>query len=145
MTSPVGSSSGSTGTQTPSTTTNNSLNLNPSDFINMMMTQLENQDPLNPTSSDQLMSQMSQIGQLQSTSQLQTTMQTLTTQSQIGAASSLIGKQVSGLDLNSDPISGTVASVQVSSTGVNLSLAEGGSLSLSNVSGIAGASATTGS
>ena len=145
MTSPVGSSSGSTGTQTPSTTTNNSLNLNPSDFINMMMTQLQNQDPLNPTSSDQLMSQMSQIGQLQSTSQLQTTMKTLTTQSQIGAASALIGKQVSGLDLNSDPIAGTVTSVQVSSTGVNLSLAEGGSLALSNVTDIAGSSAVTGS
>jgi len=110
-----------------------------------MMTQLENQDPLNPTSSDQLMSQMSEIGQIQSTSQLQTTMQTLTTQSQIGAASSLMGKQVSGLDVNSNPISGTVSSVQVSSTGVTLSLQQGGQLSLSNVTGIANpAPATTG-
>jgi flagellar basal-body rod modification protein FlgD len=144
MTSPVGSSTGTSSTGSTSTTTNNSLNLNPSDFINMMMTQLQNQDPLNPTSSDQLMSQMSQIGQLQSTSQLQSTMKQLTAQSQIGAASSLIGKQVTGLDLNNDPISGTVSSVQVSSTGVNLSLAEGGSLALSNVSGIAGAAAATG-
>jgi flagellar hook assembly protein FlgD len=91
---------------------------------------------------------MSQIGQLQSTTQLQTTMQTLTTQSQIGAASSLIGKQVAGLDVNSDPISGTVSTVQVSSSGgVTLSLDSGGQLSLSNVTGIAGAptTATTGS
>ena len=84
------------------------MNLNTTDFINLMMTQLENQDPLNRTSSDELMSQMSQIGQLQSTSQLQTTMQQLTAQSQIGSASSLIGKQVSGLDVNSNQVSGIV-------------------------------------
>src|SRR5205085_2850484 len=103
-------------------------------------------DPLNPTSSDQLMSQMSQIGQLQSTSDLQNTMKTLTTQSQIGAASALIGKQVAGLDINSDPINGLVSSVQVSTSGVTLSLASGGSLSLSNVTGIADTStaSTTG-
>jgi len=57
-----------------STTTNASSKLSTNDFINMMMTQLEHQDPLNPTTSDQLMSQMSQIGQLQTTSQLQTTL-----------------------------------------------------------------------
>ena len=145
-TTPVGSTSGTTNTSGSSSTTSNpSLNLNTTDFMNLMMTQLENQDPLNPTSSDQLMSQMSEIGQIQSTSQLQTTMQTLTTQSQIGAASSLMGKQVSGLDVNSNPISGTVSSVQVSSTGVTLSLQQGGQLSLSNVTGIANpAPATTG-
>ena len=120
------------------------MKLNTGDFINLMMTQLQHQDPMNPTSSDQLMSQMSQIGQMQATSQLQTTMQTLTTQSQIGAASSLIGKQVAGLDINSNPVSGQVSTVQVSSSGVTLTLASGGQLSLGNVTGIAGAAATTG-
>jgi flagellar basal-body rod modification protein FlgD len=142
-TSSVGSTSGTTSPGTTGTAGTTALNLNTTDFINLMMTQLENQDPLNPTSSDQLMSQMSQIGQLQSTTQLQTTMQTLTTQSQIGAASSLIGKQVSGLDVNSNPISGTVSTVQVASTGVTLSLQQGGQLSLSNVTGIANAPTTS--
>ena len=118
--------------------------LNTNDFINMMMTQLENQDPLNPTTSDQLMSQMSQIGQLQSTSQLQSTLTGLATQTQIGAASSLMGKQVTGLDVNSNPITGVVATVQVTSTGVNLQLADGSSLALSNVSSISEPPATTG-
>jgi len=136
-TSSVGSTSSSSTSSTSGSVSNPSLNLNTSDFIKMMMTQLEHQDPLNPTSSDQLMSQMSQIGQLQSTSELQSAMKTLTTQSQIGSASALIGKKVTGLDINSNPIAGTVASVQVSSSGVTLALQQGGSLSLTNVTGIA--------
>jgi flagellar basal-body rod modification protein FlgD len=102
----------------------------------MMMTQLEHQDPLNPTTSDQLMSQMSQIGQLQSTSQLQTTLTGLATQTQIGAASSLMGKQVTGIDNDKNPVTGVVATVQVTSTGVNLQLNDGSTLALSNVSSI---------
>ena len=97
-TSSVGSYAPVPNPSSQATTSNPASKLNTNDFINMMMTQLEHQDPLNPTTSDQLMAQMSQIGQLQSTSQLQTTLTGLATQTQIGAASSLIGKQVNGID-----------------------------------------------
>jgi flagellar basal-body rod modification protein FlgD len=107
--------------------------------MQMMITQLQNQDPLNPTNSDNLMSEMSQIGQMQSTSELQTTLQGLATQTQIGAASSLMGKQVAGLDANSNPVSGLVSSVAVTSSGVNLQLQNGSQLALSNVSTISAA------
>jgi flagellar basal-body rod modification protein FlgD len=129
-----------------SSSSSSSLGLNTTDFMNMMMTQLQNQDPLNPTSSDSLMSEMSQIGQMQSTAQLQTTLQNLATQTQIGAASGLIGKKVTGLDVNSNPVTGSVNSVQVTSTDINLQLDGGATLALSNVSTIspAAASATSG-
>jgi flagellar basal-body rod modification protein FlgD len=115
----------------------------------MMVTQLQNQDPLNPTSSADLLSQMSQIGQLQSADQLQTTLTGLTTQNQIGAASSLIGKAVTGTDANNKPVGGTVTSVTISqipgttsnggvaTTSVNLNLDDGDVLPLSNVTAIA--------
>ena len=143
-TSSVGSFAPVPSSSTQSTPANPLSQLNTNDFINMMMTQLEHQDPLNPTSSDQLMSQMSEIGQLQSTSQLQTTLTGLATQTQIGAASSLMGKQVTGLDVNSNPITGLVSTVQVTSTGVNLQLQDGSTLALSNVSSISEPPATTG-
>src|SRR5579871_3521387 len=140
---PVPSTS-STSTSSSSSTPSNPLSqLNTNDFINMMMTQLENQDPLNPTSSDELMSQMSEIGQLQSTSSLQSTLTGLATQTQIGAASSLMGKQVTGLDVNSNTISGIVSTVQVTSTGVNLQLQDGSTMALSNVSSISAPTAST--
>ena len=132
-TSPVGSSGSSTSS---SATSSSSLNLNATDFMNMMITQLQNQDPLNPSNSDQLMSQMSAIGQMQASSTLKTTLQGLATQTQIGAASSLMGKHVSGIDANNNTVAGTVTSIQVAGSTVNLGLDSGGTLPLGSVSSI---------
>src|ERR1700689_2380296 len=87
--------------------------LTPTDFLNMMVTQLQNQDPLNPTSSSDLLAQMSQIGQLQSSTTLQTTLQSFGLQTSLSSASSMTGKTVQGLDANNNPQSGVVTSVQV--------------------------------
>lgn len=110
--------------------------------MNMMITQLQNQDPLNPSNSDELMSQMSAIGQMQSSSTLQTTLQGLATQTQIGAASSLMGKQVSGIDSNNNTVAGVVTSVQVAGSTVNLGLDSGATLALGNVTSITPAATT---
>ena len=132
------------GTQlAPKTGTTGMNALKSQDFINMMITQLEHQDPLQPTSSDQLLSQMSQIGQMQSSSQLQTTLSGLAQQNQICAASALIGKTVQGTDSNQNSLSGIVTSVQVASTGVSLSLDNGHTLPLSGVTNISPGPATT--
>jgi flagellar basal-body rod modification protein FlgD len=126
---------GSTTTST-STTTPAALNLQPTDFLNMMITQLQNQDPLNPTSSSDLLNQMSQIGQLQSSNNLQSSLQSFGLQTSIASASSMMGKTVQGLDANSNPISGVVTSVQVASGNVSLSLDNGNSLPLASVTSI---------
>jgi flagellar basal-body rod modification protein FlgD len=134
-------SSSTPGNQLPTALQNKSLNLNASDFINMMVTQLQNQDPLQPTGSDQLLSQMSQIGQLQSSTQLQDTLKGLVLQNQIGSAGNLIGKVVQGTDAQNNTISGIVDSVRVASDGVYLELHSGQELSMSNVTTIAPAPA----
>src|SRR3954468_11276352 len=87
--------------------------LKPKDFIKMMITQLQNQDPMEPAKNEQLLAQMSQIGQLESSTQLQTSLKSVTLQTQIGSASALIGKSVQGLDDNNAPIDGVVNSVKV--------------------------------
>ena len=102
----------------------------------MMITQLENQDPLNPTSSSELLSQMSQIGQLQSSNTLQSSLQSFGLQTSIASASSMMGKMVQGLDSNSKPISGVVTSVQVANGNVALELDTGNALPLSAVTSI---------
>ena len=129
------------------TATNANLNLTPTDFLKMMVTQLQNQDPLNPTSSSDLLAQMSQIGQLQSTTSLQSSLTSFGLQTSISSASSMIGKTVQGLDSNSNTVSGTVTSVQVASGNVSLSLDSGTTLPLSSVTSISpgptGTTATT--
>jgi flagellar basal-body rod modification protein FlgD len=121
---------------TNSTTKNNPYDLKPADFINMMVTQLQNQDPTQPVKNEELLAQMSQISQLQSSTTLTSTLQGLTLQNSIGSASSLIGKNVSGLDANNDPISGLVTSIKVSGSDVNLQLDNGNQLALGSVTDI---------
>ena len=132
-TSPLTSSSAATSSSTPLA----GKALAPSDFINLMVTQLEHQDPLQPTSSSELLSQMSQIGQLQASTSLQTSLQGMTLQNSISSASSMIGKTVQGLDVNNNPITGLVNSVKVKSDGVSLELDNGQTLDLARVTQIA--------
>jgi flagellar basal-body rod modification protein FlgD len=107
----------------------------------MMITQLQNQDPLEPAKNEELLAQMSQIGQLQSATSLQQSLQGLVQQNQIGAAAGLIGKSVQGLDENDDPVSGTVKSVKVEKDAVNLELDDGTVLPLTRVTSIASTAA----
>jgi flagellar basal-body rod modification protein FlgD len=116
--------------------------LSPSDFINMMVTQLQNQDPLDPTKNQDLLAQMSQIGQIQSTTQLQDLMKNMSLQSSLGAAGGLIGKMVTGLDENGANLSGQVTSVGVAGTDVSLELDNGKTLKLASVTGISPAPTT---
>jgi flagellar basal-body rod modification protein FlgD len=139
--SPVGAN-GASGTTTGGTSsTKSNFDLKAEDFIKMMITQLQNQDPMEPAKNDQLLAQMSQIGQLQSATSLQESLKGLVTQNQIGAAAGLIGKSVQGLDDNDDPVTGTVTSVRVEKDSVSLELDNGTTLPLSRVTTISPATA----
>ena len=113
------------------------------DFIKMMITQLQNQDPMEPAKNEELLAQMSQIGQLQSTTQLQESLKGLVIQNQIGAAGNLIGKSVEGMDERNETVKGVVNSVHVESEQVFLELDNGKRLALGRVTGIAPAPATS--
>jgi flagellar basal-body rod modification protein FlgD len=139
ITSPLTSNSAPQGTQS----TNKNFNLKAEDFIKMMVTQLQNQDPTKPADNGQLLAQMSQIGQLQSNTTLTDSLKGMVLQNQIGAAGNLIGKNVAGLDGQNNTVKGIVNSVKVQSDGVMLQLDNGNTLSLGNVTDIAAAPATS--
>lgn len=84
-----------------------------SQFLNLMITELQNQDPLNPTDNAAL---MEQVGQLRSISANDTLIKTLTsfsTTQELTTASGLIGKKVKGLDSDAKEVNGAVSSVSV--------------------------------
>ena len=112
------------------------LSLKSEDFINMMLTQLQNQDPLDPADNEQLLGQMSQIGQLESAQQLQESLGKLVLQSNLGASGNLIGKTVTGVDHLGDVSEGTVTSVKVVDGDVQLELDTGRTISMSQVQSI---------
>ena len=131
---------GNTAGSTPKAGKKN-FQLETEDFIKMMITQLQNQDPMEPAKNQELLAQMSQIGQLQSSTQLQETLKSFSAQSQISSAGSMIGKAVEGNDENNDQVTGIVAAVRVEKDKVYLELDNGKALPLSNVTAVAPASA----
>jgi flagellar basal-body rod modification protein FlgD len=120
------------------------MELKTDDFIKMMITQLQNQDPLEPAKNQELLAQMSQIGQLQSTTALQESLKGLVLQNSLGAAGNLIGKMVEGLDDDGSSMSGLVSSVRVEKEEVFLELDNGKSLKLARVTSISTPRVVTG-
>jgi flagellar basal-body rod modification protein FlgD len=112
------------------------------DFINMMVTQLQNQDPLEPADNNQLLTQMSQIGQLQSSQQLQTSLQSMVIQNNIASAGNMIGKEVSGFDEYGDEAEGLVTAVRVEKGQIMLELDNGKRMNIGNVTSVSAPTGT---
>lgn len=92
----LGSSSNST-----STSTAGALDASTDDdqqvFLQLLVSQLQNQDPLNPTDSNQFLEQLSELSTVEGISQMNTTMTNLSTSlmsSQALASASLVGQSV---------------------------------------------------
>lgn len=84
-------------------------------FLTLLVTQLQNQDPLNPADNAQITSQMAQISTVDGINQLNTTLQTMASSfsaNQSLQATSLIGKSVlvpgNGLQLQNSVATGGV-------------------------------------
>ena len=137
MTTLAAQASGPASSVAPRQIKSKKMELKTEDFIKMMITQLQNQDPLEPAKNQELLAQMSQIGQLQSNTQLQSSFKGLVLQNQIGSAGNLIGKQVEGLDEDGAPIGGVVNSIKVEKDVVKLELDNGKTLELGRVTEIA--------
>ena len=105
-------------------------------FMRLLITQLQNQDPLEPAKNQELLAQMSQIGQLQSTTLLQDSLKGIVLQNNLGAAGNLIGKFVQGMDESGDSLEGMVTSVRVQDDNVFLERDNGKSVQLGRVTSI---------
>lgn len=103
------------------------VDLSQSDFLTLMMTQLQAQDPLNPMDSDEFLSQMSQFSMVSGIEQLNASFATLSESmlaSQTLQASQLVGRSVvipGGTGIL-DPTTGMSAAVEVPQTVADLTL-----------------------
>jgi flagellar basal-body rod modification protein FlgD len=121
-----------------STQSQTSTFLTGDDFMKVLLTQLQYQDPLKPMDNQQMVEQMSTIRQLEMNTNLSQKLEQLTDQQRFGAAAALIGHQVKGTveDENGTAFSmqGLVKSVKFTSKGdVMLELDSGETLPLANL------------
>ena len=114
-----------------------------SDFIKVMLAQLQQQDPLNPQDSGQLLTQMSDIASLQTNQTLSSTLTGMNLQQSIGSGANMIGKSVQGVDGTGAAVTGTVTSVSVQGQSVSLQLDSNTTLPINNVTSITNPAADT--
>jgi flagellar basal-body rod modification protein FlgD len=100
---------------TASTSTLNGVNSDT--FLKLLISQLENQDPDNPTDPTQFLSETADFEEVQQLSALSTDMTSLVSAQQSSAATSMLGQQVAGTDASGNPVSGIVTGVQLTSSG----------------------------
>jgi flagellar basal-body rod modification protein FlgD len=135
-------SSINTGLQTSTDTTSTSTQtLTQADFLKLLVAQMTSQDPLNPTSSQDLLTQTVQLSTLQSNTSLQSTMTQLQGNQTLAEASSLLGRQVTVQADSSNTAQGVVSGVDLSS-GTPQIIVNGTSYSLNQVISISTASAS---
>jgi flagellar basal-body rod modification protein FlgD len=84
-----------------------------SDFIKMMVAELENQDPTNPMSNTEMLQQISQMRSITSNDRLTNGVESLTLGQALSTASSLIGKTVTGVNTLNEEITGKVDKVTI--------------------------------
>jgi flagellar basal-body rod modification protein FlgD len=104
---PVSSSSG----QTPSTSPTDRSRLGKDDFLKLLATQLQHQDPLSPMDNMQFMSQMAQFSTLEQITNLETEMTRLTFTNQVNQSIALIGHTVDYVDADGQTTQGVAQSV----------------------------------
>src|SRR5208337_1899101 len=96
-TNPLGQAATVASASSSSGATNPLGGLTMNDFLTLMTAQLQNQDPLSPTDSNQFLAQLSELSTVEGISQMNTTMTNLSTSllsSQALSSASLVGQSV---------------------------------------------------
>ncbi len=94
-------------TTTKTATTSSSSSMGKNDFLQLLVTQMKYQDPLDPQSNSEYASQLAQFSSLEQMQNLNTTVNS-------SQATSLVGKSVAWADSKGNTFSGTVSSVKYS-------------------------------
>jgi flagellar basal-body rod modification protein FlgD len=105
-------------------------------FTKLILTELGNQDPLEPNDTGALLEQLATIRSIESDTKLNDTLASMVERTDFTSAAGLIGKKVSTAE---NPLSHLkVTSVLQNSDGVNLALEDGTFAALSSISSVFG-------
>ncbi len=130
---------GTTGTQLSPTGTsgtsfaNPSTNLGENDFLKLMMDQLQNQDPLNPSDPTQYMAELANFSSLEQQTQIASSTSSAATQQASTSALGLLGHTVSYKDASGVTQTGTVSKVDFTSSGPALTIGTASGISLGSI------------
>ena len=129
---------GFTPNSTPSSSTDAFSALSSGQFLQIIFTELTNQDPLAPNDTQSMLNQLSTLRSIESDTQMVGSLKRLVSQSELASASQLIGSLVSGITLDNRRVSDLVISVSMTQDGPVLNMFDGSRMFFSNVDEIVG-------
>jgi flagellar basal-body rod modification protein FlgD len=106
------------------------------DYMKLIVAQMQNLNPMDPSSGGDSLPTMMQAESLNQLVKLNQALTDLQTMTQTSYASSLIGRDVSGIDESNATISGTVTGIEVDASGPVLKLSTGKQLRLLDITSV---------
>ena len=94
-----------------STSSTGTAQLSTNQFLQLLIAQLQNQDPLNPTDPQQFVTQLATLNSVESLGNLNTSFSQMLQLQQLTQGASLIGKTVNYTPTNGSPTTGKVTAV----------------------------------
>jgi flagellar basal-body rod modification protein FlgD len=128
--------SGTGSTNAPASSGNAFSAITSGDFLEIMFSELANQDPLSPTDTKALLDQIGTIRSIESDISLKDSIETLVKQNGLSAAGGLVGKYVTGLTPSGLRVDGIVISVKSTREGPVLNLSNRATLAFDRVEDI---------
>lgn len=118
-------------TETRSTsTTKSSASVDYDTFLKLLIAQMRNQDPTNPTDPTAYMSQLAEFSQVEQAIQTNTKLDSMLSASALEQADGLIGRNLSFISTEGNNVSGKIASISIVSGGAIATLTDGQSVYL---------------
>lgn len=123
------------GASTTSTapTTNSFAELTSKQFVEIMFTELTNQDPFEPNDSQAMLDQLSSLRSIEADINLSEQLDKVVTRTEFAAASQLIGQLVSGISVSNERVVDVVFSVSQTDEGPVLNLMNGQRVRMGNL------------
>jgi len=122
----------------PNSSTDAFSALSSGEFLQIIFTELTNQDPLAPNDTQSMLNQLSTLRSIESDTQMVSSLKRMVSQSELASASQLIGSLVSGITLDNRRVSDLVISVSMTQDGPVLNMFDGSRMFFHNVDEIVG-------
>lgn len=124
-----------TATAPPATAGSSLKDLDLDVFLELMLAELQNQDPLDPTDNAELLNTISQIREISANDQLGETLESVLLGQNVATATSLIGTEIEGINDAGQPVSGSVQRVAINDGQPELDIAVAAKASASDHEG----------
>lgn len=119
---PTATTTGTGGLGTVPTTGTNDPLLDKNAFLQLMMTQMKNQDPLNPQDPSQYLGQLAQLTSVEQMTNIAASAQQTAEVQNAGTALQLLGHTVTYVDTNGNSVTGAVQRVDFTTSGPELTI-----------------------